>query len=77
VLGEPDTGNSTQPHLHFQLADSPDVLTSNSLPFVIDRYTLAGSVALDRSTDTNLVVEGTPEDQEKTHPLFPSVADFR
>jgi hypothetical protein len=72
-----NTGNSTQPHLHFQLADSPDVLTSNSLPFVIDRYTLAGSVALDRSTDTNLVVEDTPEYQEKTHPLFPSVADFR
>jgi hypothetical protein len=44
---------------------------------VIDRYTLAGSVALDRSTDKNLVVEGTPEYQEKTHPLLPSVSDFR
>jgi len=38
---------------------------------VIDRYTFTGSVRLDRSTDTNLVVEGTTEDQDKTHPLFP------
>ena len=35
-----NTGNSSAPHLHFQLADGPDVLTANSLPFVIDEWTL-------------------------------------
>jgi Peptidase family M23 len=39
-----NSGASTAPHLHFQLSDSPDLLTSNSLPFVFDRYTLAGAV---------------------------------
>jgi hypothetical protein len=39
-----NTGSSTAPHLHFQLSDGPDVLTSHSLPFVFDRYTFAGAV---------------------------------
>jgi hypothetical protein len=72
-----NTGNSTQPHLHFELSDGPDPLTSNSLPFVIDRYELAGSVVEADSTDTSMPVEGTPRSEEKTHPLFLSVADFR
>ena len=71
-----NTGNSTAPHLHFELSDGPDVLTSNSLPFVIDRYELAGSVAAD-STDTSMLVKGTLRSEEKTHPLFLSVANFR
>jgi murein DD-endopeptidase MepM/ murein hydrolase activator NlpD len=71
-----NTGNSTAPHLHFQLSDGPDILTSNSLPFVIDRYTLVGTVAPD-STDTDIRITGAPQPQEKTHPLFLSVSDFR
>jgi hypothetical protein len=71
------SGNSTQPHLHFELADGPDVVTANSLPFVIDRYTWAGEVDLAASSDTNLVIEGTPRTERKTHPLFPSLSDFR
>jgi Peptidase family M23 len=71
------SGNSTQPHLHFELADGPDVVTANSLPFVIDRYTWAGEVDLAASSDTNLVIEGTPRTECKTHPLFPSLSDFR
>jgi hypothetical protein len=72
-----NTGNSTQPHLHFELSDGPDPLTSNSLPFVIDRYTFAGSVDPDQSTDKDLVIDGTRRRERETHPLFPSVADFR
>jgi hypothetical protein len=72
-----NTGNSTQPHLHFDLSDGPDPLTSNSLPHVFDRYTWAGEVDVAQSTDTNLVIEGTPRTERKTYPLFPSVSDFR
>jgi murein DD-endopeptidase MepM/ murein hydrolase activator NlpD len=39
-----NTGNSSGPHLHFQLSDGPDITTSNSLPFSLDSYWLAGAV---------------------------------
>jgi len=43
-----NSGNSSAPHLHFQLSDGPDALSSTSLPFVFDRYTLAGTLNLAR-----------------------------
>ena len=79
-----NTGNSSAPHLHFQLSDSPDVtLTFNSLPFVLDRYTLAGSVtdsalaAMNDPRPPTLAVAGPPRPQTETHPLLFTVADFR
>jgi hypothetical protein len=76
VLGRlGNTGNSTAPHLHFALMDRPDALTANSLPFVIDSWTLAGSVAPD-STATDIRIEGRPEPQASTLPLDLTVADF-
>jgi hypothetical protein len=39
-----NTGNSSAPHLHFQLSDGPEITTSNSLPFSLDSYWLAGAV---------------------------------
>jgi hypothetical protein len=71
-----NSGNASQPHLHFQLSDGPDILTSNSLPFVIDRYEFVGSVTPD-STDEDIHIVGSPSEQRRTYPLFPSVADFR
>jgi Peptidase family M23 len=88
-----NTGNSTAPHLHFQLSDGPDLATSNSLPFVFDRYTLAGAIDPQAATaalapppageDGEIIestaaipVEGTPQAQAGTYPLYPGVADF-
>jgi hypothetical protein len=70
-----NTGNSSAPHLHFQLADGPDVLTATSLPFVIDDWTLAGAVA-PNSTATDVRLVGAPEPQIGTLPLEMTVADF-
>jgi hypothetical protein len=70
-----NTGNSTAPHLHFQLADGPDILTANSLPFVLDAWTLAGT-ADPESTATDVRVVGVPGSQTATLPLDLTVADF-
>jgi murein DD-endopeptidase MepM/ murein hydrolase activator NlpD len=70
-----NTGNSSAPHLHFQLSDGPDVLTATSLPFVIDEWTLAGTVAPE-STATDVRVVGPRDPQIGTLPLDLTVADF-
>ncbi len=72
-----NTGNSFSPHLHFDLTTGPNVFTSSSRPYVFDRYTWAGSADLEKSTDTDLVIKGKPREEIKTHPLFPSLVDFR
>jgi hypothetical protein len=71
------SGNSIEPHLHFALADGPDALTANSLPFVIDNYTLAGSLDTDNSTPTDIRLIGHRQPETRTHPLVLTVADFR
>jgi hypothetical protein len=68
-----NTGNTSAPHLHFQLADGPDVLTATSLPFVIDAWTLAGTGSPE---GTEVRVVGPPESQTATFPLELTVADF-
>ena len=78
-----NSGGSLAPHLHFGLLDGPDPRTADSLPFVLDRYTLAGAVdpgafvaALTGAGASELRAEGTPESQEGTLPLNLTVADF-
>jgi len=39
-----NSGNSLAPHLRFGLLDGLDPGTSNSVPFVLDRYTVTGAV---------------------------------
>jgi hypothetical protein len=79
-----NSGNSTAPHLHFQLSDGPDIVTSNSLPFVFDHYTLVGTVALEALVSAFLdpsappvTVQGPPQAQRATYPLTLTVQDFR
>jgi hypothetical protein len=37
-----NSGNSTGPHLHFQVGDSPDFFNCNGQPFVLKKYTKIG-----------------------------------
>jgi murein DD-endopeptidase MepM/ murein hydrolase activator NlpD len=39
-----NSGNTTGPHLHFQVMDRLSVLKANGLPFVFDSFVLAGTV---------------------------------
>jgi hypothetical protein len=78
-----NTGNSSAPHLHFGLQDGPEILSSNSLPFVFDRYTLQGMISekeLDAaSTGPNpspVSLGGAAGSQVATHPLYLTVIGF-
>lgn len=37
-----NSGNSTEPHLHFHLSDAPSPLGSEGIPYVMDSFTLVG-----------------------------------
>ncbi len=46
VLGKlGNTGNTSAPHLHFHLMESPSVLGSNGIPYLIDFFAIAGQVS--------------------------------
>jgi Peptidase family M23 len=78
-----NSGNTTAPHLHFVLTDHPNFVIARSVPFVLDRYTLAGFVtpeALEAAfagpVPGPIAVSGSPQPQQHTHPLVRTVADF-
>ncbi len=70
-----NTGNSGAPHLHFGIHDGSDILTSNSLPFEIDRFTLQGTTS-PASTPTHIVIAGPVRPQRRAEPLVDSVFSF-
>jgi hypothetical protein len=71
-----DTGNTAAPHLHFGLIDGRGLLSSDSLPFVIDRYTYGGQADFG-APPPGVIVTGNPRPLRNAHPLTNSVANFR
>jgi Peptidase family M23 len=66
-----NTGNSSGPHLHFQIMDRPSSLDDTSLPFEFDRMNLEGRItinlmALDENTDKKIAL---PIDRNDAKPL--------
>jgi hypothetical protein len=70
-----NTGNTSAPHLHFGLIDGRGLLSSDSLPFVIDRFTYGGQAELSASFP-DVGITGTPRPVRKAHPLTNSIANF-
>jgi hypothetical protein len=70
-----NTGNTTGPHLHFGIQDSPDILTSNSLPFEIGSFTVRGNAGLGPKPGT-ITLTGRPRRARLAEPLIGSVFDF-
>ena len=78
-----NSGNSIAPHLHFGLLDGPDPGTANSLPFVLDHYTVSDAVdpasylaAFAGTGPLRLRTDTTPAAQSGTLPLNLAVTDF-
>jgi Peptidase family M23 len=69
-----DSGNTTAPHLHFGLIDGLGVLSSDSLPFVIDRFTFQGIAEAEETGEVSIT--GSPREVREAHPLSNSVGDF-
>jgi murein DD-endopeptidase MepM/ murein hydrolase activator NlpD len=49
-----NSGNSSAPHLHFHVMDTPSPLASNGLPYVIYTFELAGEAVSADDLDTEL-----------------------
>jgi hypothetical protein len=77
-----NSGNSDAPHLHFHIMDSPLPLASNGLPFEIDRFDLAGTVApatIDACTTASLPCTADTTDagaQRHAGPLYGDLMDY-
>ncbi|MDF9751259.1 M23 family metallopeptidase [Arthrobacter sp. ES3-54] len=78
-----NTGNTSAPHLHFQITEGRSVLGSAGLPFVFDRFRLQGQMDAQRwATATTL--EGTwnegllpsPSPRSSEIPLDVDIIDF-
>lgn len=49
-----NSGNTTGPHLHFQVASGPDVMASESVPFVFTSFTQTARIILDEAGNPSL-----------------------
>ena len=70
-----NSGNTTGPHLHFGIQDSPNILASNSLPFEIGSFTIEGTAGNGSKAGT-ITVSGKPRRTTQSEPLIFDVADF-
>jgi murein DD-endopeptidase MepM/ murein hydrolase activator NlpD len=67
-----NSGNSSAPHLHFQLQSGPLPLSSNEVPWEINAFTLVGTVTVD-----GLIDQPKPGPRRHELPLGESVSTFR
>ena len=70
-----NSGNTQGPHLHFGINKGRSTLSSNSLPFEIDRFRFEGTAEAG-STPGGIAVTGTPHDERRSHPLVRSVSSY-
>ncbi|MFC4605388.1 M23 family metallopeptidase [Rhodococcus kronopolitis] len=66
-----NSGNTSEPHLHFHVTRAPLPLSSDNVPYEIDRFTFVGS------TDTGSLVRGPAAGERSDQlPLDGDVVDF-
>ncbi len=55
-----NSGNTTGPHLHFQISDRPSTLDVTSLPFVFETMTLQQRTTADLGEIDDMSIKGMP-----------------
>jgi murein DD-endopeptidase MepM/ murein hydrolase activator NlpD len=63
-----NSGNTTGPHLHFQISDRPSTLDTTALPFVFESMVLENRTSADMDDMDIFSIKGTPL------PMNPTVA---
>ena len=77
VIGQlGNSGNSTNPHLHFGLLDRPDFLTGYSLPFIFASFTMSGHIVGGDDSGT-LQIKPDTRGVLAAYPLVDAIADYR
>jgi Peptidase family M23 len=79
-----NSGNTTGPHLHFQISDRPSILDTTSLPFVFDNMVLQNRTSANLDEIENFSIDGTSlpfvmkasKPVAQTMPLARDVIDF-
>ena len=76
-----NTGNTSAPHLHFHLMESPSVLCSNGIPYVMDSFDAAGNINADYPDVTELSVNFSkafrpPNARHDQYPLDLEIVNF-
>jgi hypothetical protein len=56
--------------------DRPNVFTGRALPFVFDRYTLAGTVDIENSQGDEIVISPESRQIRSAYPLWGSIQNF-
>ncbi len=71
-----NSGNSTNPHLHFGLLDRPDFLTGYSLPFIFSGFTLSGRIVGGDDSGT-LQIQPDARRVRAAYPLVGAITTYR
>ena len=70
-----NSGNSTNPHLHFGLLDRPDFIAGYSLPYVFARYTMTGHI-IGGDDDGTLQIQPDVRAVSVAYPLVGAIANY-
>jgi hypothetical protein len=62
-----NTGNSSAPHLHFHLMQSPSVLCSNGIPYTMDAFDAAGNLNHNSADEQDLTADFSKNLRPATH----------
>ncbi len=78
-----NTGNTSAPHLHFHLMDSPSMLGSSGLPYVIDSFAVAGKISVEKfnaaptlAGDWNAGLLASPTPRHDEFPMDFTIVNF-